>query len=102
VFSSCIYQMNMLTVEYKANHSLETSEAFSNVIQANPVSLILAIYTLFISIFMTGLCSFHLYLVFSGKTTNEQLKETFPVHSRHSKGAFRNFLSLFCSRSFKR
>lgn len=42
------------------------------------VSLILAVLLFFVLFFVCGLFGFHLYLVFTGITTNEKIKQTWP------------------------
>eukprot|EP00475_Leptophrys_vorax_P027867 TRINITY_DN3983_c0_g1_i4.p1 TRINITY_DN3983_c0_g1~~TRINITY_DN3983_c0_g1_i4.p1 ORF type:complete len:387 (+),score=63.17 TRINITY_DN3983_c0_g1_i4:85-1161(+) len=102
VCGSCVYQLILVTNDYKSQGAKSGISAFGQTLGRNPISLILAIYCFVAMFFIGGLCSFHLYLVCAGKTTNEQLKETFPINSQFTKGILRNFVVLFCSRQSSR
>lgn len=43
------------------------------------ISIILVILLFIVLFFITGLLAFHIYLVVSGMTTNEKIKETWPI-----------------------
>lgn len=59
-------------------------------------ALLIGVYSFIALWFVFGLCGFHIGLVVSGKTTNEQLKHFFPTQSPFSRGALRNFVALLC------
>ena len=53
-----------------ANPSLEAA-------RTHPYSIVLAIYAFVFMFFVTGLLSYHTFLVFTNQTTNENLKGSF-------------------------
>ncbi|CAD8158738.1 unnamed protein product [Paramecium octaurelia] len=67
----------------KRSATMETSDAISETLAYNPVSIILVIYSFGFSCFVVGLWLFHTYLVFTNMTTNEYLKKHWIVESKN-------------------
>ena len=68
----------------------------------NVISLLLAIYCIAASIFTLILFFFHVFLICVGKSTNEQLKQTFPHGNPYSRSGLRNCVDVFCNIPGKR
>lgn len=75
--------------------SLALSYGLSGV--TNTVSMLVLIFVVLAGLLVGSLCGFHLWLIAQGMTTHEHLKKTFPDGSPHSKGMYRNCLSVCCS-----
>ncbi|CAD8134234.1 unnamed protein product [Paramecium pentaurelia] len=67
----------------KRSVSMETSDAISETLANNPISIILVIYSFGFSCFVIGLWGFHTYLVLTNMTTNEYLKKHWIVQSNN-------------------
>jgi hypothetical protein len=70
-------------------------QATGSVLASNPLSLILAIYCSLTSLFTCALLGFHLFLIYQGKTTNEQLKTVYAHGNPYSRSGIFNCIDVF-------
>lgn len=87
VLSTCISHMVLRGKE----------RGFGTLLSTNPLSLILALFTVMATAFTLALCLFHMFLIWQGKTTHEQLKATFPNVNPYSRSGCLNFIDVFLS-----
>lgn len=89
-----IYHLWDYTTTVKKNDVAE--EPFLYTLKHIPYSFIILLLA-FIGMFFTStLYFFHIFLIFTGQTTNEQLKSSFPFSSPFNHGIFRNLINLCC------
>ncbi|CAD8136518.1 unnamed protein product [Paramecium pentaurelia] len=81
VFGTCVSYI--VEESKKRAEYMDTSDAISETITQNPVSIILVIYSFGFSCFVVGLWLFHTYLVITNMTTNEYLKKHWIVESKN-------------------
>ena len=95
VMAFCVTDMVFITREKRedaASSSLD--DAFAAMLRRNPIAFILTLYCWLASFFVVGLACFHLYLVSTNQTTNEQLKAAFPQGSPWSNGCLGNWADM--------
>jgi palmitoyltransferase ZDHHC9/14/18 len=73
VISSCIADLLLCMDEYKGS----VEPKINGVLQTNPASLIIAIYSFIFLIFVCILSGFHTFLICTGQTTNEMVCSMF-------------------------
>jgi hypothetical protein len=95
IFATCIFQI----INYSRRAAEAGENPFVETLQHCIVSYLLALFTFILSWLLGGLCSFHVYLICVGQTTNEHLKGMFPSQSPFSRGVLRNFMALCCQPS---
>ncbi|CAD8052290.1 unnamed protein product [Paramecium sonneborni] len=81
VFGTCLSYI--VDESKKRSEFMDTSDAISETLAQNPVSIILVIYSFGFSCFVVGLWLFHSYLVLNNLTTNEYLKKHWQIDSKN-------------------
>ncbi|CAD8048384.1 unnamed protein product [Paramecium sonneborni] len=81
VFGTCLSYI--IDESKKRSIYMDTSDAVSQTLAQNPVSIILVIYSFGFQCFVVGLWFFHSYLVLTNMTTNEYLKKHWIIQSKN-------------------
>ena len=94
VLTFCVVDMAYITREKRHDGHPALHSAFAAMLARNPIAFLLSLYCLLAAVFVVGLAAFHVYLVSTGQTTNEQLKQAFPDGSPWSQGCLRNWIEM--------
>ena len=98
VLSFSVYYLVVSANDKSKEFQVSQTEGFARVLASNPTALILAIFAFVFLWFVLGLACFHTFLVLTGRTTIEQLKQSFPHGSPFSRGYVQNCLFLYLRR----
>jgi len=84
--------------------NISSIDRFANGWKKAPLSLPLAVICLIGFCLLLGLGGFHLYLIATGQTTNEKLKNLYGKGkpNPHTLGCFKNYIFLFCPPHYPR
>jgi len=78
VTAYCVIFIAKYINDLKKNYNINSGKSFEKSLKHEALTYIIGLYAFIALFFVAGLAWFHYYLIFIGKTTNEQLRNLYP------------------------
>jgi len=89
---------SILVCAASIHHLSDTEGELSKKVEKHPAALLLAIYTIVITLMVGGLAVYHWGLVIGNSTTNEELKDVWArKRNPYDQGCYKNVCTVLCS-----